>query len=172
MARYYGIQERAGRLTGSLTLVCPLADKNDTDEHDTGYALQAYDIIKDVYVRVYTAEATASTKTIDVGLLSSQSGGDADGLLDGVSTSAAGTIKGESAITTGSNTKFAAATPTRGVLMMDHQAGTDVDQDEGVAYKKHHVCNTTALNISYTLGEAATELDADIVVEFFRPNSN
>jgi hypothetical protein len=140
-------------------------------ETDTGFDFKSGDVIMSAWIDVQTAEATASTKTIDVGLLSSESGGDADGILDGIVTSATGTIVGKATVTTGSNTKFFAST-TRGVLLQDFQAGTDVDQDEGVACSKEHAISTTAVSLTYTLGDAATELVAKGYVQFFRPISN
>jgi hypothetical protein len=135
-------------------------------EIDTGFDFIAGDVIKDVWVDVLTAEATGTTKTVDIGLLSSESGGDADGLVDGAVTSATGVIQPKATITTGSNTKFFAST-TRGVLMQDFQAGSDVDQDEGVAYNKDHVV-TTALSVTYTIGSTATELVAKGYIKFWR----
>lgn len=139
-------------------------------ETDTGFDFKDGDVILDVFVDIQTLEATAGTKTIDVGLLSSESGGDADGLADGLVTSAAGTVIPKATITTGSNTKYAAST-TRGVLLQDFQAGTDVDTDEGMAYNKSHVVSS-AVSLTYTLGSAHTELVAKGYVVFFRPPSN
>jgi hypothetical protein len=155
MARYYGIQEQHGHTQhGHLTIRCPLADKNDTDEHDTGYDLKAGDIVKNAYVQVFTAEATASTKTIDVGLLAAESGGDADGFLDGVSTAATGMVQG-TLISSGQ---------TRGALLR-------VDESGGGVLVPSQAVIAAATSIAYTLGEAATELDADIIIEFYRPAS-
>ena len=128
-------------------------------EIDTGFDLNANDVVLDAWVDVITPESTAATKTIDVGLLSSESGGDADGFIDGISTATAGVKTAKVSVTTGANTKFFATT-TRGVLLQDFQAGTDVDKDEGVACNKHHVCDGTAVSLTYTLGAAATELVA------------
>lgn len=64
-------------------------------EQDTGLDLPAKGIVLPyVLVDVTTAEATGGTKTLDVGLLSSESGGDADGFLDGVSVATTGLKKG------------------------------------------------------------------------------
>ena len=70
-------------------------------------------------------------------------------------------------VTTGANTKFFATT-TRGVLLQDFQAGTDVDQDEGVAYNKNHICDGTAVSVTYTLGAAHTELKGKIYLLILR----
>ena len=136
-------------------------------ETDTGFDFRAGDVIMTAWVDTQTLEATQATKTVDVGLLSSESGGDADGILDGVSVAAAGVTVGKTTITTGSNTKFAATT-TRGALLEDFQAGTDVDKDEGMAYRKEHVCDGTAKSLTYTNGGAFTEFVGKGYVLFFR----
>lgn len=140
----------------------------DNNENDTGWDLPPKAVVLDVWVNVTTLEGTATTKTIDVGLLSSETGGDADGFLDGVSTGTPASLKqGIATVTTGANTKFYAATPTRGVLLIDHQAGTDVDQDEGLMREKNHLSDSvTAKSVSYTLGSAHTELVADIYIMY------
>lgn len=136
-----------------------------TGEKDTGWDLPAQSVVYDVLVNVTTLEATATTKTIDVGLLSSETGGDTDGFIDGAVTSAAAIVRGGVTVTTGSNTKFFAATPTRGVLMAHHQAGTDVDQDEGLYLEiPHRAQAVTAKSVVYQLGSAHTELVADIYI--------
>lgn len=134
-------------------------------EVDTGYDLPVGAIVTDCFINVRTAEATASTKTIDVGILASETG-DADGFIDGASTAATGIILPAVTVTTGSNTKFFAATNTIGALLADHQAGTDVDQDEGVFARKRHLIVTGKQSVSYTLGDAATELVCDIYITF------
>jgi hypothetical protein len=50
-------------------------------------------VVLGVWVEVTTAEATGTTKLLDVGTLSTDSG-DADGFLDGVSCATAGMVKG------------------------------------------------------------------------------
>ena len=136
-------------------------------EIDTGWDFKKGDVIKSAWVDTQTAEATQATKTVDVGLLSSESGGDADGFLDGVSVAAVGVAAGKATVTTGANTKFFAST-TRGALLEDFQAGTDVDKDEGCAYRKEHVCDGTAVSLTYTNGGAFTEFVGKGYIEFFR----
>lgn len=152
-----GVQIKAKRL--------PISNLG-ADEVDTGWDLPAHAIVLKAYADIRTAESTGSTKTIDIGLLSSESGGDADGLADGLVTSAAGVILPAAVVTSGSNTKFFAST-TYGVLMSDFQAGSDVDQDEGVFIAKDHRSSAvTAKSISYTLGSAHTELVGSIVIVY------
>src|SRR3990167_1491907 len=64
-------------------LKVPIAAGLTTGAKDTTVDLPTKGIVLDVFVDVTTAESTGSTKTIDVGLLASESGGDADGFLDG-----------------------------------------------------------------------------------------
>lgn len=63
-------------------------------EEDTGFDLPDNAIVRDVYLMVDTPEATGTTTTLDVGLLSSEGGGDADGFLVGADVSAAGVVRG------------------------------------------------------------------------------
>jgi hypothetical protein len=121
-------------------------------ENDSGFDFQAGDIIDHVFIKVRTAEVTGSTKTIDVGLLSSESGGDADGFLDGVSTAATGIIS--PALTNGAR--------TQGLLLTDDEDGS------GALVPMPYVV-TTAVSLTYTHGDVPTELDAEIHVRYFRP---
>jgi hypothetical protein len=123
-----------------------------TGEKDTGFDFPTGAVILGVWVQIATAESTATTKTIDVGLLSSESGGDTDGLIDGLATSASG-VKQPSII---------AGAVTLGVLM-------HVDLNGAVNTFEPHVV-TTAKSLVYQLGSAHTELDADIVVMYLDPN--
>lgn len=59
----------------------------NTSETDTGIDLPQYLVVRDCVIEVTTAVASS---TIDVGLLSTESGGDADGFLDGESCASAG----------------------------------------------------------------------------------
>lgn len=127
------------------------------------------DIIHAVRLCVFTAETTSGTKTIDVGFdAAAGADNDPDGLVDGLSTAAAGTIAPTVAVTTGANTKFFAST-TFGVLLSDFQAGTDVDQDEGLFREKPFVVTQDDSVLTYTLGDTHVELVAAIEVEFTRP---
>ena len=142
-----------------------------TGEIDTGWDLPSTAVVEDVFVNVITAEATGSTKTIDVGLLSTESGGDADGLLDGISVASTG-LKGPSLTiteTTGTNERYiSAVTSTYGVLLgqLDYELGTDTAGDTGYAnlVPKRHI-NTNGNSISWTPGSNDfAELVADIII--------
>lgn len=125
-----------------------------TNEQDTGFDFVAGDVILDAWVRVTTAEATGTTQTVDLGLLSTESGGDADGLLDGVAVDAVGTIKGT----------LASGGQTKGALLR-------VDEDgSGAVVPETHVVGD-AVSLSYTLpANDYAEMVADAYVLFFRPD--
>lgn len=116
------------------------------------YALDfaAGDVIKNVYLDVATAEATASDKTIDVGLLSSQAQGDSDGFLDGAGTATAAIVPGS----------LVAGSVTRGALLSEGTAAS------GRFAKYHVVHSTAAFTLSSKVAEVQTELVADIIVEY------
>ncbi|MCH8290217.1 hypothetical protein IH992_03820 [Candidatus Poribacteria bacterium] len=155
-------------VVGALLKVKKIAitAKGDTVENDTAFDLPAKAVVLDVFLDVTTAEATASTKTIDVGLLASESGGDADGFLDGISTGATGLQRGIPTLTTGSNEVYFAST-TRGVLLESFTAGTDVATDVGTVYDKSHLSDgVTAKSVSWTAGEAQTEFAGDLYIVY------
>ena len=118
-----------------------------TGEQDTGWALPANAIVVDVFVNVKTA-ATAGTKTIDVGTLSSASG-DADGYLDGVSVGTAGIVKGS------------LASATKGVLLKEVQT-----IESNSFYAPVPDTGSGGKKISYTLGASVAGLVADIIIDY------
>lgn len=119
-------------------------------EQDTGFDLPADWVVTNVYVRTTTAESTGSTKTIDVGLLSSESGGDLDGFLDGVDVSAVGIKVPE----------LATAGMTRGALLRETATGT---------VPKHHPATAvTAKSLVYKSGSAFSEWRGKIAIEYFQ----
>lgn len=135
-------------------------------ETNAGYTFKAGDVIRRAWVDVATLEATAATKTIDIGLNGTGADDDPDGIADGLSTAAATVVVPGATITTGANTKFVASA-TSGALLADVQAGTDVNGDEGMHIEKSHVVTSNA-PLTYTLGAAHTEIVAKGYVEFVR----
>jgi hypothetical protein len=118
----------------------------NTDPHDMALIVPAGSIIKNVWLRVATQEATGTTKTMDIGV----SGGDEDGFLKGVSVAAAGTIKGT----------LDSAGQTLGELMCADEDGA------GALVPEPYVC-TAATTLCYTLGSSNfAELVADVIVEY------
>lgn len=136
---------------GLLFARAPINSRVGT-EVTTNVTFKAGDVILGCYVWVTTAEATATTKTIDVGLNGTGADDDPNGLLAAVSTAATGMIKGT--LDSGGQTLGA-------LLHVDESGG-------GVLVPEGHVV-TSSSPLTYTLGEAATEVAGDIVVIYFRP---
>lgn len=89
-------------------------------ETSTGVAFSRDTVIHDVVVEVVTVSSAA---TIDVGLLSSETSGDADGLRKGVLLTTAGYIKDTAVITSGASLDYTPVT-TYGVLLRTAVTGT------------------------------------------------
>lgn len=112
---------------------------------DTAIVIPAGSIIKGVWIDVATAEATGTTKTVDIGI----SGGDEDGFLDGVSVAATGTKKG-TLVNTGQ---------TLGAHLRVDESGA------GVLVPEPYVC-AAETTVCYTLGsDDFAELVANMIVE-------
>lgn len=115
-----------------------------TTEVDTGIEIPANVICTGAFVEV-TSNVAAST--IDVGLLSTEDSGDADGFLDGVSCANAGFIMPV-------NQAAAAASLTAGELI-----STDIKSADGTAIyfalPKEHVFDGTTKTVSYTTSDHA-----------------
>jgi len=144
--------------------VIALTAAGDTSENDTAWDLPAKSIVHDVLLDVTTAEVTATTKTVDIGLLSSESGGDANGFAVAISTAATGLIRPVATLTTGSNEVYFSAS-TRGALLASFTAGSDVATDVGTNYEFPHLSTAvTAKSVSWTAGEAQTEFAGSIII--------
>lgn len=161
---------------GTLTLArikvlkIPVTGNLTGSEEDTGIDLPANSIILHnlVNVEVTAAEATGSTKTIDVGLLSSESGGDADGFIDGLSVASTGYKQPQPVVTVGSNETFYASAQIIGALFRaGFVAGTDVDGNFGLlALKNHLTAATTARSVSITSGSAFSEFRGNVYIPY------
>ncbi len=123
-------------------------------EQDAGIDLPAKAVVLDVFLDVTAAEVTGGTKTMSVGLLSSESGGDADGFLVGVSCASTGLKRGEATVTAGGSETYLSAT-TRGALLGSFVAGSDSAGDVGTVYERPHLSDSvTAKSVSYTAGDS------------------
>lgn len=137
------------RLTWKRIRLTAPADGNETD---TGVDLPSDAVVLGVMLNVITAEATGTTKTIDVGLLSSETNGDADGFLDGVSVSATGWVKG-TLLSTGQ---------TLGALLHVDESGA------GVLVPEPHIIDE-AVSVTYTAASADfAELVADLYIQMIQ----
>jgi hypothetical protein len=119
-------------------------------EIDTGWDLPTNAVVQRVMLDITTAEATAGTKTVDVGLLSSESGGDADGFLVAASTAAAKNVQ-----------PTLVPTATLGALLKELSTGGAVHVP-----RWHSADSVTSKSVSYTLAGTHTELVGDIVILF------
>lgn len=152
MAKFTKINNTGGGM-GLITykIECLPADFANNAEINFGGDIGAGEIIVDCYLDVVTAEATATTKTLDVGLLSSESGGDADGFLDAVSVAATGIVY----------PTLINATPTRGALL--RVVSGEAGEHAGEAHASDSV---TAKSVTATFNDAAgaTELAVNIYI--------
>jgi hypothetical protein len=132
-------------------------------ETDTGLDFPYGSWIKDVAVEVVTADAT---ETIDVGLLSTETSGDADGLLATVPLDSTGFVKGATTQTGGSETYV--KTMLYGVLMGAGVVGTDSASDFGlVPVSGHIVTGANAKSLTYTCS-SGSDTAAGYIYAYFR----
>jgi len=122
-------------------------------EQDTGYDLPANAELLETRVLVATAETTGTTKTLDVGLKSSESGGDADGFIDGVSVATTGLKRPAATVTDGATEEYFSATTIGALLSPVFSAGSNTAGDVGTNYERSHLTDSvTAKRVTYTAG--------------------
>lgn len=137
------------------TKVLPITLVASTSEQDTGWDLPTKAVVLNAFVDVTTLEATGTTKTVDVGLLSSETNGDADGFLDGVSVAAAGVKQGS----------LVAGSVTRGLLLRETVTGSGSATHSSP--NTYSVSAGVARSVSYTLGSNDfAELVANIIIHY------
>lgn len=116
-------------------------------ERDTGIDFDDHTFIHDVWVEVVTVD---STETIDVGILSSGTNGDADGLRDGVSLATAGYIA-DTAVITDSGTIDYTPVSTYGALLVTAITGSAaIATNGGKSYIGHVVVSGNEASLTYT----------------------
>ena len=125
---------------------------HNTTETDTTIDLPDNAVVMDVFIDVETADTGI---TLDVGLLSTESGGDADGFLDGISVASTGLVHPAITVTSGSSEDYFSAT-TYGAFLADFTAGSDNAGDVGTFARKYHPTDSVdAKSISYTASAGA-----------------
>lgn len=138
-------------------------DATTTAETDTGIDFLADTMIHDVRVEVVT---TASAKTLDVGLLSTETSGDADGFRDAVLLTTAGYVADTGVVTAGTTIDWTAAS-TYGALLYKSIAGSDaVASGGGRSYLGHVVTSGKASSLTYS--QSSTSGDGYIHFFFTR----
>mgnify|MGYP003488493985 FL=1 len=143
-------------------LVAPWVFNAGGTETDTGLDFPINTLVTDVLVEVVTVDAT---ETLNVGLLSSETAGDVDGLAALVSIANAGFIR-PWVVTDGTNEDFI-ATPYKGALIGLGSAGTDVANDFGsTGGYGHIVTGTNARSLVYQ--PSSSDTGAGYLYAFFR----
>lgn len=138
-------------------LVCQFGASDNT-ETDTGDDLPYKAWVQDCYIEVTAAD---SGETIDVGLLSTETAGDANGFLAAASVASTGIVANRT-YTAGSNETYISAI-TYGALMGTSLAGSDAATDEGINDQKGHiVVGSNAVSVSYT-GSAGSDTAAGFI---------
>lgn len=147
-------------------LVIPFAigDTTATTETDTGFDIPTDAIVQPHMGGGIDVLAVDATETIEVGVLSSESGGDADGFYDVLPVDTAGAVKPEVTVTAG-----VWASMTFGALLADLTAGTNSD-DRGLFNLRQYRCNGTAKSISYTLTAGTDTATGFIKIPYVLPS--
>lgn len=123
-------------------------------ETDSAWDLPDSSVVLDVFIKVDTPESTGTTKTLDVGLLSTESDGVANGFLDGVSIATAGVVAGAATVTDGTAQNYVSA-KTYGAFLVDSEVGGNAAGTAGVIMKKNYTVDSgTARSVSYTAGSS------------------
>lgn len=136
------IDETVGKVHKGAIWMTPTT----TDETSTGITFAQNTYIHDVFLEVITAVAS----TVDVGLLSSGTTGDADGFRKGVVFTTTGFVKDTGVVTAGTTIDFTAAS-TYGALLYTAITGSDaVAAGGGRSYIGHVIEKTQTGVLTYT----------------------
>tara|TARA_R110000868_G_scaffold409899_2_gene696460 strand:+ start:7238 stop:7999 length:762 start_codon:yes stop_codon:yes gene_type:complete len=137
------------------TLIVPfnIADTSATAETDTGFDFTAGMAINPLNLSVYTKTLDA-TETINVGLLSSESGGDADGFAVTISVATAVVV----------TPTLAASAETLGALL---RVAATADAGTGLVPRQHVIA--TAVSLTYTLTAGTDTAAGFINIGYSRP---
>lgn len=146
-------------------LVVPFGASDNT-ETDTGLDLPSNCIINplDVRFRVTTIDAT---ETLDVGLLSSEANGDADGFITLASVGTSGFVELLPQITNGTNIDYV-GTKYIGALLATSIAGADAVATCGGFTFKNYRTDGTAKSITYTGSTGSDTAAGYVYISFAR----
>lgn len=127
-------------------------------EKDTGFDLKAGWTVLDAWIVVNTVDAGA---TVDVGTNSNDSGGDADGFIDGASLATTGLVYPDATVTSG-----AYSATTRGALLADYIAGSGTS---GLFHKKPYTVSTD-IDLTFTTSNGTDTAAFDIYLLIYDPS--
>lgn len=137
---------------------------SSTAETDTTYDLPSSCIVRDVWLKLTTASSAAGT--MNVGLLSSESGGDADGFVVSISTTSTG-IRYPTFTHTEATSGDIITGNKRGLLLSAHATGTTDLGSWGFYSQKAHPSDlVTAKSVTYTVSATAGGPAGTIFIEF------
>ena len=131
-----------------------------TAEADTSFDLPANGVVHDIWGKVTTASSAAGT--LAIGLLSSSSGGDADGFWVNVGTSSTGDVYA----TYTASTSGVITGNTRGTFFSTHATGSTEDPGGMYATKPHLCSSVTAKSVTYTGSSTGTGASGLLYIEY------
>lgn len=132
---------------------------SDNSETDTGINLPANLLVRDAFIKVTTTDAT---ETLDVGILSSETNGDADGFVLATSVANAGYVNQFPVVTGGANIDYSVHTAGKGAFLKQGIAGADAVATVGGVEPRYYVTDGVATSITYT-GSAGSDTAAGYV---------
>lgn len=134
-------------------------------EKDTGFDLKAGWTVLDAWIVVNTVDAG---ETVDVGTNSNDSGGVADGFIDGASLATTGLVYPDATVTAGSTETYYSAT-TRGALLADYIVGSNTATDFGLFHKKPYTVSTD-IDLTFTTSDGTDTAAFDIYLLIYDPS--
>jgi hypothetical protein len=166
-ATHYGVTPQTHSLplnrdSAEKVLVFPVNGSVGNVETDTGLDLPYKALVHSAFLECTTAE---SAKTVDVGLLSTETAGDADGLIAAASMASTGKVDLRT-ITAGSNENYLSAFKI-GALLGALKVGVDTAGREGQSLiTGHFVTGSNAKSISYTPSSGSSSFVGYCYVSF------
>jgi hypothetical protein len=146
-------------------LVIPFGASDNT-ETDTGIDLPAGILVKDAHMKVVDVDAT---ETLDWGILSSESNGDADGFMLVQSVATAGFVTGYPTITGGANIDYAVHTSGYGAFLKQGIAGADAVATVGGVTRRYYLTDGVAKSVTYTGSAGSNTASGYLYLEYLRP---
>jgi len=148
----------------SYMLVLPFGASDNT-EVDTGIDLPSGLLVTDAYIKVTTTDAS---ETLDVGLLSSESGGDADGFVLATSVANSGYVNQWPVVTGGTNIDYVVHTAGYGAYLKQGIAGADAVATVGGFTRRYHATDGTAKSVTYTGSSGSDTAAGYIILHYHR----
>lgn len=155
----------SGLAVVKIPITATQAKAADQTEMDTGFALKAGWTVLDAWIVVNTADAG---ETVDVGTNSKDTGGDADGLIDGASLATTGLVYPDATVTAGATETYYSAT-TRGALLADYIAGANTSTDFGLFHKKPYTV-AADIDLTFTTSDGTDTAAFDIYLLIYDPS--